>query len=484
MSTSIGKSSKSFFVKLLVGIIILPFVFWGMGDVFRGGNQNVIASVDSEKIGSQEFLNHLNRLNLNDEQIKGLPKTDLLNNILSEYIGRKVMSLEIEKLGVQVNDNSLRAIIKNDELFSKNKKFSRIEYEKFLLQSGLSAPRFEKNIIEQESKRQYLSSIAGGIIIPNSLIEATFKKENQIKTIKYIDLENYHLNKKISETKLKELFERNKNLFVEEFKSIDYAEISPLKLIGKNEIDESFFKKIDAMENKVLDGQEFKETINENNLIPISIKNINTNKLDKNKKKVEVIPDELFKKFYAIKNENSPEIIKIKNKFYLAQVSSVEKISKKISDPDVSKSLKAQLNFQNKIESNSSILKDISMGAFDKDKINLFAEKNNLIVKNDVISDLKQNKIFTEGIIKRIFLLKNGETSLITNSTLSKNYLIYAADTKYKNLSKNTNEFEKYEAKARLELINKIYKIFDDQLNRKYEVELNQRAIDRIKNSF
>ena len=218
MSTSIGKSSKSFFVKLLVGIIILPFVFWGMGDVFRGGNQNVIASVDSEKIGSQEFLNHLNRLNLNDEQIKGLPKTDLLNNILSEYIGRKVMSLEIEKLGVQVNDNSLRAIIKNDELFSKNKKFSRIEYEKFLLQSGLSAPRFEKNIIEQESKRQYLSSIAGGIIIPNSLIEATFKKENQIKTIKYIDLENYHLNKKISETKLKELFERNKNLFVEEFK--------------------------------------------------------------------------------------------------------------------------------------------------------------------------------------------------------------------------------------------------------------------------
>ena len=48
MLTSIGKYSKSFFVKLLVGIIILPFVFWGMGDVFRGGNQNVIASIDSK----------------------------------------------------------------------------------------------------------------------------------------------------------------------------------------------------------------------------------------------------------------------------------------------------------------------------------------------------------------------------------------------------------------------------------------------------
>ena len=49
MITAIGKFSKSFFVKLLVGIIILPFVFWGMGDVFRGGNQNVIASIDSKK---------------------------------------------------------------------------------------------------------------------------------------------------------------------------------------------------------------------------------------------------------------------------------------------------------------------------------------------------------------------------------------------------------------------------------------------------
>ena len=78
MATSIGKLSKSFFIKLLVGIIILPFVFWGMGDVFRGGNQNVIASVDSNKISTQEFINYINRLNLNKEQIKNLSKTDLI----------------------------------------------------------------------------------------------------------------------------------------------------------------------------------------------------------------------------------------------------------------------------------------------------------------------------------------------------------------------------------------------------------------------
>ena len=119
MATSIGKLSKSFFVKLLVGIIILPFVFWGMGDVFRGGNQNVVATVDSNKISTQEFVNYINRLNLNEEQVKNLSKTDLVEQILSDYIGKKVMSLEIEKLGIIVNDNALRDIIKNDKSFFK-----------------------------------------------------------------------------------------------------------------------------------------------------------------------------------------------------------------------------------------------------------------------------------------------------------------------------------------------------------------------------
>ena len=169
MITSIGKFSKSFFLKLLVGIIILPFVFWGMGDVFRGGNQNVVATVDSKKISSQDFVTYLNRLNLNEEQVKGLPTTNLINQILAEYIGRKVMALEIEKMNITVNDNSLRNILKNDKLFSKNDKFSRTEYEKFLLKSGITAPTFESNIVKQETRRQYLSSISGGLVVPKIL---------------------------------------------------------------------------------------------------------------------------------------------------------------------------------------------------------------------------------------------------------------------------------------------------------------------------
>ena len=485
MATSIAKLSKSFFVKLLVGIIILPFVFWGMGDVFRGGNQNVIATIESnKKISTQEFMNYVNRLNLNENELKNLPQTDLIEKILSEYIGRKVMSLEIEKHGVVVNDNALRNIIKNDKLFFKDNKFSRTEYEKFLIKSGITAPQFESNIEEQEKRRQFLSSLAGGIIIPEILVEKEFKKENQIKTIQYIDLENYHSKNKPSQESIKELYEKNKNVFFIEFKTIQYAEINPEIMIGSKEYNESFFKQLDVIENNVLDGQSFDETANNNNLKIIKIDKINSKKEDQNKNKINNISENLFNKIYNLKSTQSPEIIIIESKYYLAEIKNIEKKNRSMNDPEVLEALKAQLNFKNKIENNTSIAKDISLGAYDNERFQKFATDNGLEVKNYVISNLKQNEVFTDGLIKRIFLSKDNDINLITDSTLTKSFLIFTKKTEYKSLKKNGNEFEKYEAKARLNLINEIYKSYDESVNQKYSVELNQRTVDRVKNSF
>ena len=484
MATSIGKLSKSFFIKLLVGIIILPFVFWGMGDVFRGGNQNVIATIDSKKVSTQEFVNYVNRLNLNEEQVKNLSKTDLIEQILSEYIGRKVMALEIEKIGIVVSDNALRDIIKNDKLFFKDDKFSRTEYEKFLIKSGITAPQFEANIVEQEKRRQFLSSLAGGIVVPEMLVEKEFKKENQTKTIEYIDLEKYHSKNKPSRESLKELYERNKNIFFVELKSIRYAEIKPELISGSADYNENFFKQLDLIENKVLDGQTFDETTVANNLKIIEFNKINANKEDENKNKIEKLPDNLFNKIYNIKNTQSPEVINIEGKYYLAEVKDSEKKNKTMDDPEVVEALNAQLSFKEKIENNTSLAKDISLGAFENDNFKKFADDNGLEVKNYKISSLKQNDIFSDGLIKRIFLTNDGEINLITNNTFTKSFLISTKKTEYKTLDKNSNEFEQYEAKARLNLINKIYQSYDENVNQKYKVELNQRTIDRVKNSF
>jgi len=484
MATSIGKLSKSFFVKLLVGIIILPFVFWGMGDVFRGGSQNVIATIDSKKVSTQEFINYVNRLNLKEEQLKNLSKTDLIEQILSDYIGKKVMSLEIKKLGIVVSDNALRDIIKNDKLFFKDDKFSRTEYEKFLIKSGITAPQFEANIVEQEKRRQFLSSLSGGIVVPEILIEKEFRKENQTKTVQYIDLEKYHSKNKPSQESIKELYERNKNIFFTELKSIRYAEIKPELIGGSKEYDENFFKQLDIIENNILDGQSFEETTKANNLRIIEFNKINANKEDEEKNKVKNLPDNIFKKVYNLKIPQSPEVVNIDSKYYLAEIKNEEKKNRPMNDSEVLEALNAQLSFKEKIENNTSLAKDIGLGAFDGDNYRKFAEDNGLIVKDYEISNLKQNDVFDEGLVKRIFLTQDGDVNLITNNTLTKSFLISTKKTKYKTLDKKSNEFEQYEAKARLNIINKIYQSYDENVNQKYKVDINKRTIDRVKNSF
>ena len=211
---------------------------------------------------------------------------------------------------------------------------------------------------------------------------------------------------------------------------------------------------------------------------------INAKKENENKKKAENLSDNLFKKIYNLKSSKAPEIINVNSKYYIAEISEIEKRNRPFSDPEVQESLNTQLNFMKKIENNTSILKDISMGALDKEKFKKFASENKLEITEYKINNLKQNEIFSQGIIKRIFLTEDGDIDLITNNTLTKSFLVLALKTDYKNLKKDSNDYEKYEAKARLNLINKIYQSHDNNLNEKYKVELNQRTIDRVKNSF
>ena len=131
------------------------------------------------------------------------------------------------------------------------------------------------------------------------------------------------------------------------------------------------------IENNVLDGQSFDETTKNNNLDVSILKNINTNKEDNEKKQIKNLPDKLFKKIYNLNSTKTPEVIIVDNKYYLAEIVRTEKKYKPFDDIEVQEALNAQLGFKNKIESNTSIVKDISMGGFDKEKLKNLQMKMN-----------------------------------------------------------------------------------------------------------
>ena len=111
-------------------------------------------------------------------------------------------------------------IIKNDKLFLKIINFQELEYEKFLIKSGITAPIFEQNIVRARKKKTITKFLSGGIIIPENLIQKEFNKENQIKTIQF-DLNVFYNAQKKMKKILKDLYEKNKKIFfIENFKEI------------------------------------------------------------------------------------------------------------------------------------------------------------------------------------------------------------------------------------------------------------------------
>ena len=43
---------------VIVALIAVPFVFWGMGDVFTRGNTNNVAKINNNTISVNDFINH------------------------------------------------------------------------------------------------------------------------------------------------------------------------------------------------------------------------------------------------------------------------------------------------------------------------------------------------------------------------------------------------------------------------------------------
>ena len=481
MLRSIGKFSKSFAIKLLVGIIILPFVFWGMGDIFRGGNQNIIASVDNKKISSQEFVTYINRLNLDSTMLGDVNKTDIIERILAQYIGKEILFLEIDDLGIKLSDTSLKNLKINDKSFFKDNKFSRTMYEKFLIESGVSAPSFEENLSYQEKKRQLLDHLSQGVTIPEFLIQSEYFKENQTKEIKYIDLNNLYKNTKIQENEIKELFEENKKFFTEETKNIRLVELKPFNLIGKNDFNENYFKEIDILENKILDGETLNEIKKKYNLEVKVINNIGR-KIDKEKIKGEKI--ELIKKIYLLQEINKPALIDYNNKYYLGEISSVVNNQQSLNNKDVTDYLKKQIQLKNKIIKNTEITKNIGIKKFNKLEFQKFADDNSLQVYSIKLKSVKNNEVFSESLIRRIFETNDGQIRLISSSTLDKNFIILSEKTSRNPIKSDNKKYKDYLQKAKLNLAKEIYEIYDKSINKKYDVTTNKNVITRIKNSF
>jgi hypothetical protein len=347
----------------------------------------------------------------------------------------------------------------------------------------MSPTMFEQNISEQEKKRQLLTYLSEGINLPNFLINKEFQNENQNKTIQYIELDDLYKNKKFTDEEIKKIYDENKQFLVREFKKINFVELLPSNLTGQAEYNEAYFKRIDEMENGILDGKKINDFTQEFNLSLKTINETDRNKKNKLGQDIIKLEDGLFERMFNVE-ANKASLINLNNKYFLSEVESINQITRNLEDKEIRDAITSQLKIKYIAESNIKIVKQLSEGKFKKEQFDNFSKENNISIKNTTLKNLEDETIFNKDIIREIFKVKDNELQLITDSTLTKNYIIYSVKTEFPPFDKNNKIFTEYETKAKLGFSNQIYGTFDAAVNERYNVKINEKVLTRIKNTL
>ena len=202
MIGSLRNFAKTKFAGILVFIMIIPFVFWGMGDMFSSGNTNTIAKIDKTNISTQEFIDYLNGSGIPQKTIRENLENNIIEELLSSLVSTTLLDLEIKNYNLLITENTLLKKIKENKNFlDENGKFQRIKYEKFLLENNQSAPQFEQRLKKRELQKNLFDYIGAGTLSPNFMVNKLYDKENTKLDIDFINLNNFY-KKKESFTKV------------------------------------------------------------------------------------------------------------------------------------------------------------------------------------------------------------------------------------------------------------------------------------------
>lgn len=144
------KGATSLFAKIFLAIIIIVFVFWGIG-YFGTSDRNLVAEVDGEKINLKEFQEYYNFKFFQLKQAFGevssedLKKMRFKEMALQELIRIKLTQRIAQDLGLKITQEEINLAISQLPFFQQEGRFNPSAYLAFLREMGLTPATFESD---------------------------------------------------------------------------------------------------------------------------------------------------------------------------------------------------------------------------------------------------------------------------------------------------------------------------------------------------
>jgi len=187
--------ATSWFIKIILGLIIVVFVLWGMGSI-RSKKETVIATVGGDYITRMQFdrtyhaiMEYYTRTfgrQLSPDLLKGL---NIKQQVLDQLIDTTVVHQEAQRIGLQVSDAELRESIRQDPNFQRGGRFSRALYEQMLGSMGLDNEGFQA-MTKRDLMNQRVAHLIGDIaaVLTEEEVKGLYFLENEQISLDFVNV--------------------------------------------------------------------------------------------------------------------------------------------------------------------------------------------------------------------------------------------------------------------------------------------------------
>jgi len=471
MISSFRNFAKTKFAGLLVFIMIIPFVFWGMGGMFSSGNTNNIAKVNEKNISTEEFIDYLNNSGVPQEYIRENLDKEIIQELLAGLISSTLLDLEIEKLNISISkDTLLKQIKTNKNFLDENGNFQRIKYEKFLLENNQSAAGFELRLKKREEQKNLFDYIGAGTISPKFLSKKLFIEENKKLEIEFLNLKNLYAKKEdITDKEINEFIKENNDQLKVEYIDFNYVVLNPKNLIGTDDFNQTFFDKIDEIDIDISNEIDFKSIVSNLDIEPISVKNFKFSK-DKN---------EIEKKIFELR-KNKIDLFENENDYILYEIQNIDQREADINDQEIKNEIIDILVQKSKFDYNQQLLERINNKEFNRSEFSKIGKDS---IQKIELNSVRDNKKFEINSVKLLYSLPINSFTLI-NDEENNIYLAMIKNFRNENIDTSNDNFNEFINKQNSNNKKSILKSYDMLLSDKYNITLNQKTIERVKNYF
>lgn len=184
--------ASSWVIKIILGAIVVVFVFWGVGS-FKSARMSRAAMVNGETISQEEYRESYDNLltqyrqrfggNLNEDMMKML---NLKKVALDQLVDRTLTRQEAVKLDFKVSEQEIADFVQKTEAFQDKGKFDERRYHSVLAYHRLTPEKFETLQKEAMLGEKLRNLIIGNVKVSDDEASEWYKWNDVSVKISYV----------------------------------------------------------------------------------------------------------------------------------------------------------------------------------------------------------------------------------------------------------------------------------------------------------